>query len=294
MAMALLPPDLSSLTASFTFADFCNAIGYGDGGEQYRLFREAVRECLQCVISIEMEPDKNGKKFWKEFTWFTVATFDEATGQATMKFSEELAEFLMALKWVYSKINLIDLGQLQSRYAIKLFEMAVSYRSLAGKKGNRDSTWYFERGFPEEIRHIMGVKKDVDKDNHLLKQYGINKPLKEINQAGFGVEIKPTTVKQGRRIVAIRFECTHADRVAKRKKRKDKEAIPLPDPAPNAESLREEKELEHLRELYPDEFAEIYQTELARAPSFIPNGLKMVGAEGIALMELKNRHGIVK
>ena len=38
MAMSLLPPDLSSLTAAFTFGDFRKALGYGDGGEQYRIF----------------------------------------------------------------------------------------------------------------------------------------------------------------------------------------------------------------------------------------------------------------
>jgi plasmid replication initiation protein len=238
-----------------------------------------------------MEPDKNGKKIWKEFTWFAVATFDEATGQATMKFSGELAEFLMALKWVYSKISLSDLGQLQSRYAIKLLEMALSYRSLAGKKGNRDGSWYFERGFPEEFRHIMGVGKDAYKDNHLLKQKVIDKPLKEINRAGFGLSIKPTTVKQGRRIVAVRFECAQAGRAAERKKHKSWEAAPLP---PDGEALREEKELERLRERHPDEFAEIYQIELARVPAYIPDCLKLVAAESIALMELKNRHGAAK
>jgi hypothetical protein len=41
MAMALLPPDLSSRTAAFTFTDFCNAVGYERGGESYETFRAA-------------------------------------------------------------------------------------------------------------------------------------------------------------------------------------------------------------------------------------------------------------
>jgi hypothetical protein len=149
MAMALLPTDLSTLTVSFTFNDFCKAIGYERGGESYQIFRAAVRECLQSLISIETEPDKNGKKDWKEFTWFTVAEFSEKTGQARMTFSSELAEFLAALKWMYAKINLKDLGELQSRYTLHLFEIAMSYRSLVGRGGNRSETWYFERGFPD-------------------------------------------------------------------------------------------------------------------------------------------------
>jgi hypothetical protein len=54
MAMALLPPDLSSLTAAFTFTEFCQAIGYDKGGESYKLFKKAVDECMENVITIEI------------------------------------------------------------------------------------------------------------------------------------------------------------------------------------------------------------------------------------------------
>jgi hypothetical protein len=294
MAMALLPTDLSSLTACFTFTDFSKAIGYGDGGEQYKIFREAVRECLQCIISVEMEPDGNGKKKWKEFTWFTVAEYDEATGNAKMTFSSELAEFLAALKWMYARINLKDLGELQSRYAIHLFEIAMSYRSLMGKGGNRGETWYFERGFPDEIRQIMGVKKDTYKDNHLLKQKVIDSPIEEINRAGIGIAIKPTTVKQGRRIVAIRFDCTVKSRTAEVKGQGRKNA-PEPPVIPPPEREREEKELEHLKELYPDEFEELFQAAMDSRPAFLKNsGIGATFAKNRALMELREKHGIVK
>jgi plasmid replication initiation protein len=294
--MALLPTDLSSLTAAFTFTDFCKAIGYGDGGEQYKIFREAVRECLQSIISIETEPDQKGKKKWKEFTWFSVAEYDEASGNAKMTFSSELAEFLAALKWMYARINLKDLGELQSRYAIHLFEIAMSYRSLAGRGGNRGETWYFERGFPDEIRQILGVGKDVYKDNHLLKQKVIDKPVKEINEAGIGVMITPTTVKQGRRIVAIRFDCVLTPRAGKVKGR-NKAAEPPALPAPDswAEQDREEKELEHLKERYPQEFAEFFQTAMDSRPAFLRNSeIGVTFAENRALLELKEKHGIRK
>jgi plasmid replication initiation protein len=300
MAMALLPPDLSTLTASFTFSDFCKAIGYEDGGKQYALFRAAVRECLQCVISLETEPDKNGKKDWKEFTWFTVAEFSEKTGQARMTFSSELAGFLAAVKWMYAKINLKDIGVFQSRYALHLFEIAMSYRSLAGRGGNQKENWYFERGFPDEIRRLMGVKESAYKDNHVLKQKVIEGPVKEINASGVGLEITPATVKQGNRIVSIRFYCKQTARTVggKGKPRGNQTVeapLALPQTAPKSEQEREEKELEHLRELYPDEFAELYQAALDNCPPFIKqSGSALFFAERRALLELRQRHGIVK
>ena len=292
MAMSLLPADLSSRTAAFTFTEFCNALGMPPGGEQYKIFKTAVDECLRCIISVETELDEKGKKAWKKFTWFTMATFDEKTGQATMKFSEELASFLMALKWMYSKVSLKDIGELQSRYAIKLFEMAMSYMSLKGKQGNADDYWYFERPIPE-LRTILGVPQDAYQRMDLFKQNVIEKPLKELNHAGVGLQIRPEGIKQGRRIVAIRFNCKSAPRTVRGKRRRA-DALPLPDPNTRIEGLREEKELEHLKEVYPDEFAALYAEALANAPRFLSEGFKQLGAEGSALMQLRERHGIVK
>ena len=293
MAMSLLPADLSSLTAAFTFSEFCKALGIVIGGETYKIFREAVRECMQSTIYIETVPDDKGKKQWKEFTWFTMAEYDEVTGNARMTFSSELAEFLIALKWMYSKIDLKDIGELQSRYAIRLFEMAMSYMSLKGKRGNADQNWYFERPIPE-LRMIMGVPKEAYKENRLFRQKVIEEPVKEINRSGIGLEIKPEGIKQGRRLVAIRFDCKQSPRTTRGKRSGAKEALPLPEPNPKTEDLLEEKELEHLKELYPSEFAELYETELAKAPAYIPEDFKQIGAEGSALMQLKQRYGIKK
>jgi plasmid replication initiation protein len=290
MAMALLPADMSTLTAAFTFPEFCKALGMPVGGESYTIFKAAVDECMECVITVETKPDEKGKKFWKKFTWFTVSTFDEKTGQATMKFSDELAFFLLALKWMYSKINLKDIGELQSRYAIKLFEMAMSYQSLKGKQGNGDQRWYFERPIPE-LRMILGVPQEAYKETHLFKQKVIEGPLKEIKRAGIGVEITPEGVKQGRRIVAIRFGCRQTPRTVRGR---GKRGSPLPEEEPKNNSMREEQELQHLKELYPEEFAELYEAALDEVKPYIPEDIKRVGAEGSALLQLRERHGIVK
>jgi plasmid replication initiation protein len=251
---------------------------------------------MQCLISVETEPDENGKKKWEAFTWFTMAKFDEVTEQAYMTFSSELAEFLTVLKWMYARIDLKDLGELQSRYAVHLFEMAMSYKSLAGKKGNRGETWYFERGFPDEIRKVMGVAENAYKDNHLLKQYVIEGPVREINEAGIGLKITPTTIKKGRRIVAVRFYCKPAPRPVRGQKRIKAAELPLiPEAEIKAEEDREDKELARLREQYPEEFAERYQAALDSRPAFLKRcGNGVIFSEQRALLELRDKYGIVK
>jgi hypothetical protein len=298
MAMALLPPDMSSLTSAFTFPQFCSALGAPIGGETYRIFKAAVTECMQCVISIETDPDKNGKKKWRKFTWFTRADYDEATGKATMTFSAELADFLRAFKWVYTKINLRDLGRLQSRYAIRLFELVMSSAFLRGKQGNAEKTWYFQASV-SDYRVILGVPDGAYQETHAFKQKVIDGPVKEINEAGIGVAINPEGVKQGRSLVAIRLTCTQeARRVGTKRGRKKQASAPEAELSAvelKAEDLRIEKELELLKERYESEYAELYAAELAK-PSFVPptHEIRKLAAAGAAAQALKTRHGIVK
>jgi plasmid replication initiation protein len=299
MAMALLPPDLSNLTAAFTFTEFCKALGYEKGGESYKVFRAAVDECMKCVITLETAPDKRGKRAWKKFTWFTMAEFDEKTGQATMKFSTELADFLKELKTVYSKLYLQDIGRLQGRYAIRIFEMAISYAFLQGKQGNVTDKWYFQEEI-ERLRFMLGVPAGTYKETHLFRQKAIDGPVREINIAGIGMKITAEGVKQGRRLHSMRFNCEKTARTIGGKRRRGKKvkaAVKLPkSSSAQAVEAREDKENQHLRELYSAEFAELYQTELAKAPTFISpeSDLRKRAAEASAIKSLRAKYGIVK
>jgi plasmid replication initiation protein len=303
MAMALLPADLSSLSVAFTFTEFCNAIGYTKSGESFALFKDAVKECMESVIKIETPPDKKGKTNWEMYHWFQFAKFDKDSGVCTMLFDQQLADFLKELKWLYSKINLKDLGGLQSRYALRIYELAISYASLQGKDGNASKTWYFERTIPE-FRQLFGISPDQYQENWLFRLKVIDGPVKEINEAGIGITITVEVVKQGRNIVGI---CLHCKQVpptipAKRGRgRPRKTETPpigqpeLPEAKLKTARTRKAKELEHLQERYPQEFAELYTAELAK-PSWIPadSEVRKQAAKGAAQVILRKKHGIVK
>jgi plasmid replication initiation protein len=297
MAMALLPADLSSLTAAFTFTEFCKAVGYTKSGESFKVFLAALKECTGNVISLEIPLPNSKKKTWENYTWFTASKFNEETGVITMTFSPQLAEVLLELKRVYAKINLQDLGTLQSKYALRLFEMAISYESLNGKNGNHDNTWYFERTV-KEFREILGISDDTYKETRDFRKKVIEEPVKEINTAGIGLEISTEGVKQGRDLVAIRLNCTKTSRKLStkgRKKNAAKTQLELPEASPKAVVEREEKELEHLKELYPEEFATLYTDELSK-PSFLPptSEFRKKATEITVLAQLREKYGIVK
>jgi hypothetical protein len=292
MAMALLPADLSSLSAAFTFTEFCAALGIPKGGETFSLFKAAVKECMESVIEVEGPPNKKGKKPWVMFHWFQLAEFNPDNGVCTMTFDKKLAEFLKELKWLYSKINLSDLGRLQSRYALRIFELAVSYASFQGKDGNEDQTWYIERSIPE-IRKLFGIKPEEYQENYVFRRKVIEGPIKEINSAGIGVQIKTESIKKGRSLAGLRFDCIKVARTTKKKR--GKKARLLPDDPHQDLTSKTIKEEEHLKERYAEEFAELYQEALETLPQLgAGEGLRQYAAEGSAIKKLKERHGIVK
>jgi hypothetical protein len=304
LAMALLPPDLSSRTAAFTFADFCRAVGFDKGGESFRVFLAALKESGQADIYLEiMNP--NGKKTWEGFPWFSHWKFEETTGVATLTFSQELVDVLLELRRVYAKINLKDIGKLQSRYAIRLFELAKSYESLKGKDGNKAGTWYFERTI-EDLRFMFGVPEDAYKETRDFTKKVIKEPVEELNAADVGVTITPLPVKEGRKTTGYRLSCEEEARTvgkkapARKRGRKKvaaakEEAPELPAANPRAEKTRDGKELEHLAELYPDEFIQYYKEALEARPAFMKDTkLYMRFLREQALLKLREKHGIVK
>jgi plasmid replication initiation protein len=298
MAMALLPPDLSSLSAAFTFGEFCTALGIPMGGETFLIFKAAVKECMESVIEVEGAPNKKGRKPFVMYHWFQFAEFNPDTGVCSMTFDKKLAEFLKELKWLYSKINLSDLGRLQSRYALRLFELAISYSSLKGKDGNEEKTWYMERTI-EDLRKMFGIAPEEYKENREFRRKVIEGPVREINNAGIGVEIKTETIKKGRNLAGFRFECENVPKTTRKKRGKKTAAQPseLPEQNPRNAEGKIEKEMEHLKELYPKEFASLYEKALEDLPSIskqFGERLRQTVAEQNALEALKERHGIVK
>jgi len=269
MAMSLVPKDLSSRTASFTFADFCKALGIQRGGESFRVFKSAIEECMDKHIGIESVNEKTKKKTWDYYQWFSTARIEEETGVVTMTFSNELAATILELNEVYSKINLKDFGALQSKHALRLFEIGISYMSMQGKGGNARDEWYFERSIPD-LRLMFGIPDKKYKMTKDFRKNVIEEPINEINEAKIGVEIKATNIKDERdkrSIGSIRFDCKEIRRPEEttkgkgRKKKNDNSQEKLL--SPEKEKYLEER-IERAIEAYPEKYKELQEKELRK------------------------------
>jgi plasmid replication initiation protein len=304
MAFALLPLDLSVREVSFSFYEFCEAMGMSPGGMQYEFFKAAATECNQCSISLETKAVNRGKikRIYEAFSFFSYVKVDEIKNVCTMQFSEKLVSALAELKIFYSKIQLKDIGKLQSSYAIRLAENAIGWQSEAGKNGNKQGEWYFKHSLVD-WRFIFGVPPGAYKRSDNLKRYVFDEPIREINSAGLGLELKVQTIKTGRKITDIQINCKKvARKVTPCKGRGRKKAVAEPETAlelpmeVDAPASHEEKELHRLRERYPEEFAELYAAELEKKTDWMAGGgeFKKKAAMVMACMKLRERHGIVK
>jgi plasmid replication initiation protein len=274
MAMSLLPHDLSARTVRFTMNDFIQSLNLVKGGNLYTILEQAVNECMGTYITI------NNKDLWEKFTWFTYSSFNKLTGEITMSFSDSLAVYLIELKKMYAKIELEDLGRLSSRYALRIYELAVSWSSLAGKYGNAIDCWYFENKI-EELRDLFAVNPDMYKQTKDFRRRVIEGPIEEINRANIGIEIKPVYIKMGKFLHSVRFECKRVPRVQE-----------LPGLFAETPESLEEKEYATLQQMYPEDYKQYYEEEIntpGKAP--LAQGIREMAAAGKAMMRLKEKHG---
>jgi plasmid replication initiation protein len=244
MAMSLISEKEQNYTVSFSVTDFMKALDLPRGGETKKYIKAAVEECLGSTIKINLP---NGD--WVGYTWFTESrlsnfNFEREWGwdKITMKFNSELWDAIRQLKKAYAKLDLINLGKLQSRYAIRFYELAMSYSGFAGKDGNAPGAWWFEMSL-EDIKIRFAVDRKKYKLTSDFRKKVIDAPIEEINAAHIGLRIEPEYIRRGKRLLGARFKCRFV-----------KEGEPLP-VTPATETGKEE---EALIARYPEKFAEFY------------------------------------
>jgi hypothetical protein len=251
MAMSYLSLDKGNYEVTFSAREFMDTLGIENGGEQKQLIKAAVEECLGSTIGIILD---NGD--WTGYTWFTKShlsnlKFEWGWGwdTITMKFNPELGEVIKTLKKMYDKINLIDLGKLQSRYAIRFYELALSYKSFAGQDGNPAGEWYFDKSLPE-LRMLFEIEKRKYQRTGNFRHDVIEVPLDELNEANIGVHITPEYLRRGKFLVGVRFHCKYTER-------NNNAEIPfIPDSTRKAQSLRKK---------HPEEWLKLYEAEKQNA-----------------------------
>ena len=230
MAMALIPPNAekpADYRVKFSVSEFEKALGLPKGKKSREIIIAAVRECLDSHIEIFLP---NGD--WKGWSWFVESCLEfelnyidrieldhipivkgedcnyNCWSNIVMEFNYHLGETLKQFKRAYSEIRLENLGRLQSKYAIRYYEIAQSFAGFAGKDGNPPNTWYFDYSIME-IRTIFSLAKSKYRVVNEFRRNVVDKPIAELNSSDIGLHITVEYVRRGRKLVGFRFVCRH-------------------------------------------------------------------------------------
>lgn len=204
--------NFTSYETIFTTADFLKKLGLQRVGKKTRiLIREALVELQKSYIAID-----TGIKF-ETFPWVTHSVFAETEKKIAIELNHHLGQALLEIKKGYTSIQLVELGKLQSFYAMRYYEIANSWKGKSGKNGNKKNQWFFEYSIAE-LRQTFQLKiSEYEGRIDNFVKYVIQQPLKELNEKT-NLCISFEKIKDGKEIAGFHFSCSEKAEQLKIKK----------------------------------------------------------------------------
>lgn len=209
------------------------------GVKQQQLIKDALEELQESYIVIDTGD------YFQTFAWVTSTFYAPKDRLINICLNPKLGQALIEWQRGFTTIQLVEMGRLQSFYAMRYYEIALSFRGFSGKGGNKKNQWYFEMPL-KKIREVFQIDKNEyagRMDNFTTKV--VEKPIKEVNEKT-DLTIIPEKVKDGKTVLGFRFHCQIKDTQKKIVKNNDF----------NRDYEAEEiNELEVYKQKYPEEFA---------------------------------------
>ena len=237
--------NIETYETSFRTSEFVKALGKSRiGTKQKELIKSALIELQKSYIAID-----TGKKF-ETFSWVTHAVYSEVDHRINIEINHHLGQALVEYKHGFTAIQLIELGRLQSFYAMRFYEIALSWSGKKGQEGNKPGCWYFEYSV-QDLRKTFQIRDDEYSGrmtNFITKV--IKNPLDEVNEKT-NLNIIVDKIKDGKNVVGFRFNCSEKANPIPISKDLDQEFI-----EEIKEINEEQAELEYFKTNYPEEFAE--------------------------------------
>ena len=271
--------NLKNAEIKFQIPDFLKALEMLKGGKTYSVVKNAVQECFHASITLVDE-----EKHFLAINWFTTSEYDENKGFINMKLNPDIAQNLLLYKETqYSLINLKVIGALKSIYAIRFYEIALSYRNMKGKYKNKLGKWTFTYSI-DELKLILGA--EGKRTNNFLDR-NVRQPIEELNKINTEFSISIEIVKELNKAKKIVFTCQEniqkviAPSKTEKPSKADKEL---------EEVNKEREELEALKTAHLTEYYTMFVEELSKLDSALPNNMKESMANINTLERLREKY----
>ena len=181
-------------THSIPVSILCAMLGW-DASKNYSLLKDALKKLVSTPIEFNLR--KDGDDDWQVMSILSSARIHG--GVCTFRYDEELAEKFYDPD-IYSMINLRIQRKFDGAYALNLYENCVRFRPNDKKKNGSTGPWSLPL-----FRTIVGATSDYYDDFRRLNSKIIKPTVEQINRVS-DILITPEFIKQGRSVVAIRFD----------------------------------------------------------------------------------------
>ena len=193
--------------SQFTISEFITKLGIARGSNTYKQVKRAVEELSTSIIQIENTAEK-----YKAYTWFSSATYDKEKDLIELEFNPQIG--LAVLEWKhikqFSAMNIKTIGEIQSFYALRYFEIACSFYNMKGRYGNKKDQWKFTESV-DELKTMFKIDKDAYKDrmNNFITKV-VKNPIDELNSVNKDFQITYTKIVENHKTDGFEFTCEQA------------------------------------------------------------------------------------
>lgn len=155
----------------------------------YPILKKAGTKLIQSFITLE-KPELF--ETW-QIAVCQMAKYNHKEGSLTIKFNEDIMPYLAQVKKKFVLYNLKEVANFGSLYSTRLYELIQEFK---------DTGWLIKS--VEQLREIFAVGKKFS-DYFDFKKRTFAHAVEEINSQ-YEVDLRFEEIKEGRKVVTIRFE----------------------------------------------------------------------------------------
>jgi len=180
--------------------ELARAIGVTD--QNYEYIRAGIKNLMREVVDI------NTEEGWIMHHWVSTAKFIRKRDVFLFELHAEIMPYVLDFKKNFTRIDQQDLNKLQSKYALRIYDLVMANRGFKGDKGNDHNKWFTDLEF-DTLRQLFKIADNEYKITANFRRKIIDYPVQEINEAHIGLHITTDYEKfrYGRKLLGVRLNC---------------------------------------------------------------------------------------
>lgn len=182
---------IDGLRVTFTASDYAKAYSLALS-TAYDELERAVERLYDRTISWSVKHSKGVER--AEARWIVKKHYHSGEGWVEVTINPEILDTLTGLQGKYTTYKLKQASALRSVYSWRLLEMLMQFKSKGWRQDDLPS-----------FAHAIGAHDTYAQNFAQLRRWVIEPAVKELTEKdGWEIEWKP--IKEGRKVVAVRFE----------------------------------------------------------------------------------------